>query len=195
MVQGVGYPNPNRSHSRSMEIWQTGEVGPVADAGWLGRAAEMHSSIGPCYVGSEATPLAVRGRKYCTPSIASLSDYRVPPGMTAPADRTPPVDDLALEIERRTQAAVAQARKLEAIAVNLPKAAAGSLEERLSTIRVLIEHDPGLLHFTRDPFGTVSTPMRPNSTHIASCCGRFRAPSPSSWPTCASMAWASAWWC
>jgi uncharacterized protein (DUF1501 family) len=147
VVQGVGYPNPNRSHSRSMEIWQTGEVGPVPDAGWLGRVAEMHSSVGPCYVGSEATPLAVRGRKSFTPSIASLSDYRVPPGMSAPADRAPPVDDLALEIERRTQAAVVQARKLEAIAGNLPKAASGSLEERLSTIRVLIEHDPGLRVF------------------------------------------------
>ena len=147
VVQGAGYPNPNRSHSRSMEIWQTGEVGPVADAGWLGRAAEIHSSVAPCYVGSEATPLAVRGRKSFTPSIANLSDDQVPPGMTAPADRTPPVDDLALEIERRTQAAVVQARKLEAIAGNLPKAASGSLEERLSTIRVLIEHDPGLRVF------------------------------------------------
>jgi uncharacterized protein (DUF1501 family) len=147
VVQGVGYPNPNRSHSRSMEIWQTGEVGPVTDTGWLGRIAEMHSSIGPCYVGSEATPLAVRGRKSFTPSIASLSDYRVLPGMTAPADRTPPVDNLAIEIERRTQAAVVQARKLESIAGNLPKVASGSLVERLSIIRVLIEHDPGLRVF------------------------------------------------
>jgi uncharacterized protein (DUF1501 family) len=67
--------------------------------------------------------------------------------MTAPADRTRPLDDLSLEIERRTQAAVVQARKLESIAGNLPKAASGSLEERLSTIRVLIEHDPGLRVF------------------------------------------------
>lgn len=38
VIQGVGYPNPNRSHFRSTEIWQT-----AADAdrferyGWLGR--------------------------------------------------------------------------------------------------------------------------------------------------------------
>jgi len=31
VVQGAGYPNPNRSHFRSMEIWQTGLVGPVPD--------------------------------------------------------------------------------------------------------------------------------------------------------------------
>jgi uncharacterized protein (DUF1501 family) len=37
IVQGVGYPNPNRSHFRSTEIWQTGDpVNPPKD-GWLGR--------------------------------------------------------------------------------------------------------------------------------------------------------------
>ena len=37
VVQGVGYPNPNRSHFRSMEIWQTSEADRVLTTGWLGR--------------------------------------------------------------------------------------------------------------------------------------------------------------
>jgi uncharacterized protein (DUF1501 family) len=38
VIQGVGYPEPNRSHFRSMEIWQTADpVSPVAAEGWLGR--------------------------------------------------------------------------------------------------------------------------------------------------------------
>ena len=36
--QGVGYPNPNRSHFRSMDIWHTCEPDKVGDEGWLGRA-------------------------------------------------------------------------------------------------------------------------------------------------------------
>jgi uncharacterized protein (DUF1501 family) len=37
IVQGVGYPNPDRSHFRSMEIWQSGDPGSItAEAGWLG---------------------------------------------------------------------------------------------------------------------------------------------------------------
>jgi uncharacterized protein (DUF1501 family) len=37
ILQGVGYPNPNRSHFRSMEIWQTARPeGPTPDQGWLG---------------------------------------------------------------------------------------------------------------------------------------------------------------
>jgi uncharacterized protein (DUF1501 family) len=38
MVQGVGYPNPNRSHFRSTEIWQTAsDSGKVLSDGWIGR--------------------------------------------------------------------------------------------------------------------------------------------------------------
>ncbi|MEO7166340.1 MAG: DUF1501 domain-containing protein, partial [Chthoniobacterales bacterium] len=38
VVQGVGYPNPNRSHFRSTEIWQTAaDANQVESEGWLGR--------------------------------------------------------------------------------------------------------------------------------------------------------------
>lgn len=36
VLQGVGYPNPNRSHFKSMDIWQTADLGATGD-GWLGR--------------------------------------------------------------------------------------------------------------------------------------------------------------
>jgi uncharacterized protein (DUF1501 family) len=38
VVQGVGYPNPNRSHFRSTEIWQTAsDSEQIEKYGWLGR--------------------------------------------------------------------------------------------------------------------------------------------------------------
>jgi uncharacterized protein (DUF1501 family) len=38
IVQGVGYPNPNRSHFRSTEIWQTAsDADRTLSDGWLGR--------------------------------------------------------------------------------------------------------------------------------------------------------------
>lgn len=38
IVQGVGYPNPNRSHFRSTEIWQTAtDSNRIEKYGWLGR--------------------------------------------------------------------------------------------------------------------------------------------------------------
>jgi uncharacterized protein (DUF1501 family) len=36
VVQGVGYPNPNRSHFKSMDIWQTADTTATGN-GWLGR--------------------------------------------------------------------------------------------------------------------------------------------------------------
>ena len=38
IIQGIGYPNPSRSHFRSMDIWHTCEPDKVGDEGWLGRA-------------------------------------------------------------------------------------------------------------------------------------------------------------
>lgn len=38
IIQGVGYPNPNRSHFRSTEIWQTAsDADRTVNEGWLGR--------------------------------------------------------------------------------------------------------------------------------------------------------------
>ena len=38
VIQGIGYPTPNRSHFRSMDIWHTCEPEKIASEGWLGRA-------------------------------------------------------------------------------------------------------------------------------------------------------------
>jgi uncharacterized protein (DUF1501 family) len=37
VVRGVGYPKPDRSHFRSMDIWQTAEPVRPGTTGWLGR--------------------------------------------------------------------------------------------------------------------------------------------------------------
>ena len=37
VINGVGYPNPNRSHFRSMDIWHTCEPDKIGTEGWLGR--------------------------------------------------------------------------------------------------------------------------------------------------------------
>ena len=43
IVRGVGYAEPNRSHFRSIEIWETGsESHQVFDDGWLARVFQEH---------------------------------------------------------------------------------------------------------------------------------------------------------
>jgi len=37
IINGIGYPKPDRSHFRSMDIWHTAEPTTVGKEGWLGR--------------------------------------------------------------------------------------------------------------------------------------------------------------
>lgn len=71
IVQGVGYPNPNKSHDVSMSIWQTARLDPEEHRsyGWIGRAldelppstADQAASI---LVGKETPPMALRGAPF-----------------------------------------------------------------------------------------------------------------------------------
>ena len=41
IVQGIGYPESNRSHFRGMDIWHTCEPDKVATEGWVGKALKV----------------------------------------------------------------------------------------------------------------------------------------------------------
>jgi len=73
VVQGAGYPNPNRSHFKSMDIWHTADTTATGD-GWLGRyfdseccgfgAGEGGQAKGspPGIALGRTAPLAMQGR-------------------------------------------------------------------------------------------------------------------------------------
>ena len=65
VVQGVGYPNPERSHFEAMDIWQSADPKGTITTGWLGRAAvetDNHSGGVPIlHVGPNRLPLALAG--------------------------------------------------------------------------------------------------------------------------------------
>ena len=46
IIQGVGYPNPSRSHFRAMEIWQTADPeGRGLRVGWIGRYFDSNCPV------------------------------------------------------------------------------------------------------------------------------------------------------
>lgn len=66
LVQGLGYPQPNRSHFRSIEIWDTGSASNEhLDSGWLARALAGRPSSGHAVdgivLGGNASPLTGSG--------------------------------------------------------------------------------------------------------------------------------------
>ena len=58
-VHGLGYPNPNRSHFRSIEIWETGSEADDYDLqGWLSKLYPQRSDgLKAVVVGGDAGPL------------------------------------------------------------------------------------------------------------------------------------------
>lgn len=85
IVQGVGYPHPNRSHFESMDIWHTAVAKlPVARSGWLGRGLDSAQRDGgdlpALHLGGEVQPLALAARDVAVPSLASLDGFKLNTG-------------------------------------------------------------------------------------------------------------------
>ena len=76
IIENTGYPQPNRSHFESMDIWHNGQVGSTAPSGWLGRAADLSQSGDLCYIGPGAIPHALRRREKATAALERLGDLR-----------------------------------------------------------------------------------------------------------------------
>jgi uncharacterized protein (DUF1501 family) len=101
IVQGVGYPNQDRSHPRGMRIWHTADPRrPERQTGWLGRVADhacqAHGADVPAvFMGPIARPFAVNAEKTVVPSIRSTDELVV---QRMPGD----VDRWATEARRTT---------------------------------------------------------------------------------------------
>lgn len=77
LVQGVGYPDPNHSHFRSTEIWQTAQPERFERTGWLGRYLDT-TNAPPLFCAaaiSDVLPEVLIGNHVDVPAIASLRGY------------------------------------------------------------------------------------------------------------------------
>lgn len=79
VVQGVGYPNPNHSHFRSTEIWQTAAPTTYEHTGWLGRYLDDSGlPKGNLFNGvaiSQVIPEAMIADNIDVPAVAQLGGY------------------------------------------------------------------------------------------------------------------------
>jgi uncharacterized protein (DUF1501 family) len=88
IVQGVGYPNPSRSHLHSMAVWQSASLdrddhlGP----GWIGRGLDAGVRVGPgvpaaVFVGGGALPAALRSRRSVASALTRPEDFVLAPAV------------------------------------------------------------------------------------------------------------------
>ena len=83
IVNGVGYPQPNRSHFRSMDIWHTGEPEEIAPDGWLGRTIREidpeHDNVITGVNFGRGLPRALHCKGVPVASVGNLETYGLMP--------------------------------------------------------------------------------------------------------------------
>jgi uncharacterized protein (DUF1501 family) len=81
VVQGVGYPNPDRSHFESMDIWQLADPKRAQASGWLARTIPgMHVSdagVPGMYLGDERLPVALQGADGGVISLKDRASFKL----------------------------------------------------------------------------------------------------------------------
>lgn len=121
VVQGVGYPKPDLSHFRSMEIWQTASTGPVTGAGWIGRyfdkvIDEQGHVLDGVAVGNSA-PLSMRANQGVTAVVERMDAYTIRGDGSFPKDTAARVETL-LNLYRSYPQSAPYAALLNTVPIN-----------------------------------------------------------------------------
>lgn len=121
IVPGVGYPNPDRSHTRSQAIWQSARFDPLEQngLGWIGRALDdgpppLAGAPGALLIGHEEPPAAIQGRRSVSAALDRLDDYAL--ADRSELTRTADDDGLGQFLRRSLLDAYATADRLDAVA-------------------------------------------------------------------------------
>lgn len=139
IVQGAGYPEPNRSHEVSMAVWHTAHTDPEEHRGygWLGRTldrlpitAGQASSV---VVSNVSMPAALRGRKTTSAAMDSLRDFQIAPD-ELPTAGLRASSSLAEFMRRTAVDAHATAQRVQAIAASTGAGGGSSLARLRSTL-------------------------------------------------------------
>ncbi len=79
IIHGTGYPEPNRSHFRSMDIWHTAEPTKVGNEGWLGNAINQmypkHDNVVAAVNFAGGLPRALVALGAPVASVTDLDNY------------------------------------------------------------------------------------------------------------------------
>lgn len=90
IVHGVGYPNPNFSHFKSMDIWQTANPDGKADEGWLAKLVKGsvdrrgHPFAG--FAAGGTLPPALMSPEFPVPAVNNVDNFKLLPDPRYTAD-------------------------------------------------------------------------------------------------------------
>lgn len=155
IVQGVGYPQPNRSHFKSFEIWHTGRAeGRTSGPGWVGRLAQsLHGDRAHpnrlVHIGGQV-PYSLHSTAHPPVAFANPRGYRLAgqSGELAPTmDAEPSAHEGCEDLPRGARA------RLEALRAVMRDAQASSAEVRAA----VAQHKTGVVYPNTDFAVALST--------------------------------------
>lgn len=167
IIQGVGYPNSDRSHESAMRIWHTADPDqPGRQTGWLGRAVDCiwdpNSTNAPSvFVGPIARPFGLNAERVVVPSVRSPGDLVIQemPGhlklqsqrkRAAELPRAEQDNPLTHFLQQCTLNSYTNSRRIEAViktAANTFEYPSFQLAGSLRTVAQLIRADIGIRIF------------------------------------------------
>ena len=123
IINNVGYPNPNRSHFRSMDIWQSAsDENQYLQTGWVGRWLDSQCKNGSCHAYDaleidEALSLTMKGEKLKGIAFADYKKfYNIANNAylkrLAEATPTPAHDDTPVEYLQKTFVSASQSAQI-----------------------------------------------------------------------------------
>lgn len=194
IVQGVGYPEPNRSHFESMDIWHTcRRKADRRNDGWLGRyldaaASEAGGDAPALHLGEEVQPLALAAQGVRVPSIRSVDRFRLEEDdprlkeaidALAAADR-PAGNDLLGFVSASTTGALEASRRVESARGGYVAKAEypdNALASKLKTVAQLIDAGLGtrIYYVTLDGFDTHSQQPAAHAALVGQLSGAVHA--------------------
>jgi uncharacterized protein (DUF1501 family) len=188
IVQGVGYPNPNRSHFESMAIWQTARFDPEErnNLGWLGRALDGRGQTGgvpaSMFVGGGQLPVALRGRRSIASALTRPEDFLLnplaKPKQASSAEEVK--DDLAAFVRRNTLDAYATADRMAEVVAAKDTGArypTTGLASQLQLMARLIKADAGtrVFYARQGGYDTHAGQLGPHGALLGELAGAMRA--------------------
>jgi len=158
VVQGVGYPDSDRSHPGGMRKWHTGRPDQTnCPTGWLGRAIDDASigdeaSVPGVFVGPIDRPFAMTARNAVVPAIRSADEMtlRAAVGSAGISRGRGDGNPLADYVRRSVRSACETSRRVKAVLASAPGAdryPPQGLARDLRAVAELIRADAGIRIF------------------------------------------------
>lgn len=190
-IQGVGYPNPNRSHFESLDLWHTAhQLEPKPMLGWLGAAADRLPSadfVPILQIGQEPVPVSLMGRTVIPATMVDPQSFRRAIDQVEGAAKLRQTDatlvrpaNLLNRLQQTTTTADALSERLRAASLAAPRSTewpATGLAQKFKQVADLIAADlpTRIYHLNLNGFDTHSNQEPAHGTLLAEWSGAVAA--------------------